>query len=38
MSDVVVVPKPWGSEVIWAQTEAYVGKVLNIDAGKRLSL
>jgi mannose-6-phosphate isomerase-like protein (cupin superfamily) len=38
MSDAVVVPKPWGSELIWAHTEDYVGKVLNIDSGKRLSL
>ena len=38
MNDAVVVPKPWGSELIWAHTDAYVGKVLRIDAGKRLSL
>jgi quercetin dioxygenase-like cupin family protein len=36
--DAVVVPKPWGSELIWAHTADYVGKVLTIDAGKRLSL
>lgn len=29
--------KPWGREVIWARTENYVGKVLVIDANKRLS-
>ena len=32
------VPKPWGHELIWAQTDRYVGKVLVIEAGKRLSL
>ena len=32
------VPKPWGHELIWAHTDRYVGKILVIDAGKRLSL
>ena len=32
------VPKPWGRELIWAHTDRYVGKVLVIEAGKRLSL
>ena len=32
------VDKPWGHELIWAQTEAYVGKILVIEAGRRLSL
>lgn len=32
------VDKPWGHELIWAHTAAYVGKVLVIEAGKRLSL
>jgi mannose-6-phosphate isomerase len=32
------VEKPWGHELIWAQTDAYVGKVLVIEAGRRLSL
>jgi len=32
------VPKPWGSEQIWALTERYCGKVIRIDAGRRLSL
>ena len=32
------VPKPWGHELIWAHTEQYVGKILVIEAGKRLSL
>jgi mannose-6-phosphate isomerase len=32
------VPKPWGHELIWAQTDRYVGKILVIETGKRLSL
>jgi mannose-6-phosphate isomerase-like protein (cupin superfamily) len=32
------VPKPWGHELIWAHTDRYVGKVLVIETGKRLSL
>ena len=32
------VPKPWGSEQIWALTERYCGKIIRIDAGRRLSL
>jgi len=32
------VEKPWGHELIWAHTERYVGKVLVIEPGKRLSL
>jgi mannose-6-phosphate isomerase len=32
------VEKPWGHEEIWAVTDRYVGKVLVIEAGKRLSL
>jgi quercetin dioxygenase-like cupin family protein len=32
------VAKPWGHELIWALTDRYCGKVLVIDAGKRLSL
>ena len=31
------VPKPWGHELIFAHTDKYVGKVLVIEAGKRLS-
>lgn len=31
------VDKPWGHEIIWAETERYVGKVLHITAGHRLS-
>jgi mannose-6-phosphate isomerase len=32
------VPKPWGYEKVWAETERYVGKLLHIQAGRRLSL
>ena len=31
------VEKPWGHELIWAHTERYVGKVLHIRAGHKLS-
>ena len=31
------VDKPWGHEIIWAHTGAYVGKLLVIETGKRLS-
>lgn len=31
------VDKPWGHELIWAHTERYVGKVLAIRAGHKLS-
>ena len=33
-----VTNKPWGSEIIWAQTEEYVGKMLFVKSGHRLSL
>jgi mannose-6-phosphate isomerase-like protein (cupin superfamily) len=32
------VDKPWGHELIWAETDRYVGKILSIHQGKRLSL
>ena len=32
------VTKPWGHELIWAHTDRYVGKILVIDTGRRLSL
>ena len=32
------VEKPWGWELIWAEGSAYTGKLLHINAGKRLSL
>jgi mannose-6-phosphate isomerase len=32
------VEKPWGHEEIWAETSDYVGKVLVVLKGQRLSL
>jgi len=32
------IEKPWGHEEIWAETEAYVGKILVLRKGERLSL
>jgi mannose-6-phosphate isomerase len=42
MASVTVAPrrveKPWGHELIWAETESYVGKILHVKAGHALSL
>jgi mannose-6-phosphate isomerase len=35
---VKTVEKPWGSELIWAHTDRYVGKILHIRKGEALSL
>jgi mannose-6-phosphate isomerase len=32
------VDKPWGWEILWAETPHYCGKILHIAAGKRISL
>ena len=32
------VDKPWGYELLWAQTDAYAANILHIDAGHKLSL
>jgi mannose-6-phosphate isomerase len=32
------IEKPWGWELVWAETEAYVGKLLFIREGEALSL
>ena len=32
------VDKPWGHELIWAATDEYVGKILHVKAGHRLSV
>ena len=32
------VEKPWGHELIWADTELYVGKILHVKAGEALSV
>jgi mannose-6-phosphate isomerase-like protein (cupin superfamily) len=34
----MIVDKPWGYEHIWAKTDKYVGKLLHINEGERLSL
>jgi mannose-6-phosphate isomerase len=31
------VSKPWGYEIVWAETDRYVGKILHIRAGQKLS-
>jgi mannose-6-phosphate isomerase len=36
--DPEAVEKPWGSELIWARTEDYAGKILFVKAGESLSL
>lgn len=33
-----IVSKPWGHEEIWAHTDSYVGKLLFISSGNKLSL
>ena len=37
-SEATRVQKPWGHELIWAETDRYVGKLITIEAGRRLSL
>ena len=32
-----LIEKPWGHELIWARTDKYVGKILHINTGHRLS-
>ena len=32
------VEKPWGYEIWWAVTDQYVGKILHVNSGQRLSL
>jgi len=32
------VPKPWGYEIWYAQTDLYAGKILHVERGHRLSL
>lgn len=32
-----IINKPWGHEEIWADCEAYLGKIITIDANHRLS-
>lgn len=37
MSTIKKKDKPWGYELLWGHTDQYVGKVLFIEKGKRLS-
>jgi len=37
-AEITKVDKPWGHELLWAKTADYVGKILSIRAGHRLSL
>lgn len=30
--------KPWGYELLWSHTDHYAGKIIHINAGRRLSL
>ena len=32
------VDKPWGHELIWAETDLYAGKILHVKEGEALSL
>jgi mannose-6-phosphate isomerase len=34
----VRIDKPWGYEIWWAWTDQYVGKILHVDRGHRLSV
>lgn len=33
-----IVVKPWGYELIWANTDKYIGKILHVNEGMSLSL
>ena len=37
-AQIKITKKPWGHEMLWAQTNEYVGKFLHIKPGHRLSL
>jgi len=36
--DVLRVIKPWGYELIFVKTDRYVGKIIHVNAGEKLSL
>ena len=38
MTTKMITEKPWGHELLWAETTNYVGKLLHIKPGHRLSL
>ena len=35
---VTITEKPWGREIIYADTELYIGKIIEVEEGHRLSL
>ncbi len=37
-NQISIIDKPWGREILLAVEEEYVGKILEVKAGKRLSL
>tara|TARA_Y100000114_G_C11755290_1_gene326565 strand:+ start:2274 stop:2627 length:354 start_codon:yes stop_codon:yes gene_type:complete len=37
MNNNKIIEKPWGQEIIWAKTKDYVGKLIFINKGHRLS-
>ena len=37
MNNIRRIEKPWGYELIWAETSKYVGKILHINLGQKLS-
>jgi mannose-6-phosphate isomerase-like protein (cupin superfamily) len=38
MGGIMKIDKPWGHEIRWAINNKYLGKILHIDKGQRLSL
>tara|TARA_Y100001973_G_C5204272_1_gene340281 strand:+ start:3175 stop:3516 length:342 start_codon:yes stop_codon:yes gene_type:complete len=38
MEGIMKVEKPWGHEIRWAVNDKYLGKILHINAGHKLSL
>ena len=36
--EVTIVHKPWGREIIYASNERYIGKIIEVEQGQRLSL
>lgn len=38
LSDCKKIDKPWGYEVLWAKTDDYVAKLMQVKAGHRMSL
>ncbi len=38
LRNITHIPKPWGYELIWANSGRYVGKILHVNKGHSLSL